>query len=213
MFVNITFFFTIIILLNACESQNSSFRDGNFADRNYGHLDYKYSKEIKEISQDIKQSEDNYEEEQEISEENLSPEIYDKNYQGYYKIGEAYKVFGIEYVPQKYNYLEETGEASWYGPKFHGKLTANGEIFDMNDITAAHRTMPLPSIAEVTNLENGKVIKVRINDRGPFIHDRIMDLSRKSAEMLDFKDQGVINVRVKYLADETEELLQNLGLK
>lgn len=213
MFVNIIFFFTIISLLNACESKNSSFRTGDFANRNYGHLDYKYYKEIKEISQDIKQSEDNYEEEQEISEENLSPAISDKNYQGYYKIGKAYKVFGIEYVPQKYNYLEETGEASWYGPKFHGKLTANGEIFDMNDITAAHRTMPLPSIAKVTNLENGKSIKVRINDRGPFMYDRIIDLSRKSAEMLDFKDRGVINVRVKYLADETEELLQNLGLK
>ena len=83
----------------------------------------------------------------------------------------------------------------------------------MNDLTAAHRTIPLPSIAQVTNLENGKSIKVRINDRGPFANDRIIDLSKESAKRLDFKDKGVVNVRVEYLAEETEDLLQNLGLK
>lgn len=134
-------------------------------------------------------------------------------YSGYYKIGKPYQIYGITYIPQKYNDLEEVGEASWYGEKFDGKLTANGEIYDMNTLTAAHRTMPLPSIAEVTNLDNGKSIKVRINDRGPFANDRILDLSKRSAKMLGFQEKGIVTVRVKYLAEETEELLKELGLK
>jgi len=218
MFRNIFFPIAISFLLS-CESPESSFRTTRMIDRNYGHLDYKNKENFykkQEITQDIIKSEANYEQNTQISQENLTDftPIEDKNnYQGYYKIGNPYKIDGIEYIPQKYNYLEEVGEASWYGPKFHGKLTANGEIFNMNDITAAHRTMPLPSIAEVTNLTNGKSIKVKINDRGPFANDRIIDLSKKSAQILDFKDKGVINVRVKYLSEETEQLLQNLGLK
>ena len=193
-------------LFSGCESPESNFRIKRIADRNYSYLDYghKKYKKIKEISQDSK--DDGYD-----LEENLTS--YQNNYQGYYKIGNPYEIDGITYTPKKYNYFEEIGEASWYGPDFHGKLTANGEIYDMNSLTAAHRTMPLPSIAEVTNLENGKSIKVRINDRGPFANDRIIDLSKESAERLDFKEKGVVNVRVKYLSEETEELLQNLELK
>jgi rare lipoprotein A len=214
MFHNI-FFLIAINLLFACESPESSFRTKRMVDRNYGHLDYKnkenYNK-IQEITQDIEKYNIEYVQNNQITQENLTP-IPKGKYQGYYKIGNPYEIDGIKYIPQKYNYLEEVGEASWYGPKFHGKLTANGEIYNMYDITAAHRTMPMPSIAKVTNLENGKSIKVRINDRGPFANDRIIDLSKKSAQILGFEDKGVINVRVKYLSDETEELLQTIGLK
>ena len=210
MISNIVASILLVSFLSACESPESSFRTKRMVDRSYGHLDYdrKKYKKIKEISQDSKIS--IYDEEYNF-EENLTSN--DQKYQGYYKVGNPYEIDGITYVPQKYNYFEETGQASWYVEKFHEKLTANGEIYNMNDLTAAHRTIPLPSIAQVTNLENGKSIKVRINDRGPFANDRIIDLSKESANRLDFKDKGVVNVRVEYLAEETEDLLQNLGLK
>ncbi|MDA0902394.1 MAG: septal ring lytic transglycosylase RlpA family protein, partial [Proteobacteria bacterium] len=87
------------------------------------------------------------------------------NYKGYYKVGNPYKIKGITYYPKEYNNYEEVGEASWYGKKFHGKKTANGEIYNMGDLTAAHRTLPLPSIVRVTNLNNGKTLIVKVNDR------------------------------------------------
>ena len=96
---------------------------------------------------------------------------------GRYKVGTPYQIKNVWYYPKvEYDY-DETGIASWYGPNFHQKLTANGEIFDQNAITAAHRTLPMPSIVRVTNLENGRSLIVRINDRGPFAHGRIIDLS------------------------------------
>lgn len=204
----------LVSILFNCESPDTNFRVKRNIDRNYSHLSYNklhynYNK-IRDVSQEINQEKEGFS--NELSDELLNPKKTTK-YPGYYKIGQPYQIDGISYVPQKYNYLEEIGEASWYGEKFHGKKTANGEIYNMNELTAAHRTMPLPSIAEVTNLANGKSIKVRINDRGPFANDRIIDLSKESAKKLDFKEKGVINVRVKYLAEETEELLQKLGLK
>src|SRR5439155_7296824 len=92
-----------------------------------------------------------------------------------------------------------SGTASWYGPQFHRRQTANGEWFDMDYLTAAHTTLPLPSYVRVTNLENGHVLIVRVNDRGPFIGERIIDLSRKAAETLNMKDQGTARVRVQYI--------------
>ncbi len=118
---------------------------------------------------------------------------------GHYKVGKPYKVAGKTYVPKDEKGYIKTGKASWYGDDFHGRLTANGEIFDMNTLTAAHPTLPLPSYARVTNLKNGRSVIVRINDRGPYAHGRVIDLSKRVAEVLSFKNDGITDVRVKYL--------------
>jgi rare lipoprotein A len=132
---------------------------------------------------------------------------------GLYKIGNPYQVEGTWYYPAvDYNY-SETGIASWYGPNFHGKYTANGELYDMNDVTAAHKTLPLPSIVRVTNLENGRSIKVRVNDRGPFVKGRIIDMSKRSAQLLGFDGKGTARVRVEIVADESRQLAAALGAK
>lgn len=130
----------------------------------------------------------------------------------HYKIGTKYTIKGIEYKPKFRREYNKSGEASWYGKDFHGKHTANGDIFDMGLLTAAHKTLPLPSIVSVTNIENGKNIKVIVNDRGPFHGDRIIDLSKKAADVLGFKNKGVAKVNVEYLHDETEEFLKQNGL-
>ena len=123
-----------------------------------------------------------------------------------YKIGTPYKINGKWYYPAvDYDY-EEIGIASWYGPGFHGRKTANGEIFDQNKISAAHRTLPMPSIVRVTNLDNGRVLqKVRINDRGPFAGNRIIDLSKKAAQELGFVNKGIAKVKVEILENESRE--------
>lgn len=116
----------------------------------------------------------------------------------HYKIGQPYKINGKWYHPQEDPDYSEVGIASWYGPQFHRRLTANGEIFDMNRLSAAHTTLPLPSMVEVTNLENGRSLVVRVNDRGPFAHNRIIDMSRAAARRLGFEKQGTTRVRVRY---------------
>ena len=118
---------------------------------------------------------------------------------GIYKIGTPYKIEGLWYYPQEDPNYDRIGIASWYGPKFDGRRTANGEIFDMRLLTAAHPTLPMPVRARVTNLENGRSVVVRINDRGPFAKDREIDMSERAAEMLGFKEQGTTKVRVQYL--------------
>ena len=118
---------------------------------------------------------------------------------GHYKVGKPYKVAGRTYVPKHQPNYDKTGKASWYGDDFHGRLTANGEIFNMHALTAAHPTLPLPSYVRVTNLKNGSSVIVRVNDRGPYAHSRIIDLSKRVAEVLDFKNDGIANVRVKYV--------------
>ena len=120
-----------------------------------------------------------------------------------YKIGKKYNVDGKYYYPKKDLYYNKTGIASWYGPKFHGKLTANGEIYNQYALTAAHKTLPLPSAVKVTNLKNNKSIVLRINDRGPFVNDRIIDLSSKAADILDLKRAGTGLVRVKILREKS----------
>ncbi len=128
------------------------------------------------------------------------------------KVGKPYRIMGQRYHPRlEPGYIEE-GVASWYGPNFHGKLTANGEVYDQYGLTAAHRTLPLPSIVKVTNLHNGRELVVRINDRGPFAHDRIIDLSKRSAELLGMKHQGTSQVKVALLLDETEKLWNRLNM-
>lgn len=127
-----------------------------------------------------------------------------------YKIGNPYQIEGAWYYPAvDYNY-DETGIASWYGQEFQGKPTANGETYDMNAITAAHRTLPLPSVVEVTNLENGRTIQVKVNDRGPFARGRIIDLSRRSAQMLGLERQGTAKVRVRILAEPSRQIAMQL---
>ena len=118
---------------------------------------------------------------------------------GIYKIGTPYEIEGEWYYPQEDATYDKTGIASWYGPKFHGRRTANGEIFDMDLLTAAHPTLPMPVRAKVTNLENGRSVVVRINDRGPFAKDREIDMSRHAADLLGFKEKGTAKVRVQYL--------------
>ncbi|WP_051881922.1 septal ring lytic transglycosylase RlpA family protein [Parvularcula oceani] len=115
------------------------------------------------------------------------------------KIGKPYKINGVWYRPEHDPGYDRMGVASWYGPKFHGKLTANGEVFDMNRLTAAHPTLPLPSLVRVTNLDNGRQVVVRVNDRGPFASDRILDLSRAAADELGSRQAGLARVRVQYL--------------
>lgn len=123
-----------------------------------------------------------------------------------YKIGNPYEVKGIWYYPERNLNYDETGIASWYGDQFAGKLTANGEIFEPDIVSAAHKTLPMPSAVRVINLENGRSLVVRINDRGPFVSGRIIDLSREAARLLGFKKQGIARVRVQILAEESLRL-------
>jgi rare lipoprotein A len=116
-----------------------------------------------------------------------------------YKVGNPYQIDNVWYYPREQPDYDETGIASWYGPTFYGKRTANGEIYDGDLLTAAHRTLPMPVNVRVTNLENGKSIVVRVNDRGPYARGRIIDLSRHAAESLDVVQTGTARVRVTYL--------------
>ncbi|MBM3569758.1 MAG: septal ring lytic transglycosylase RlpA family protein, partial [Alphaproteobacteria bacterium] len=119
---------------------------------------------------------------------------------GIYKVGNPYQVAGIWYTPKEDPGYDETGIASWYGHPFHGKVTANGETYDMNDMTAAHKTLPMPVMVRVTNLENGRQLVLRVNDRGPFVHGRIIDVSRRGAQLLGFEGKGTARVRVQVIA-------------
>lgn len=116
-----------------------------------------------------------------------------------YKLGKAYVVEGVRYFPRFDPNYNETGIASWYGEPFHGRNTANGERYDMNELTAAHKTMPMPSTARVTNLENGRTMMLRVNDRGPFVAGRIIDISRRGAQLLGFYGKGTAKVRVEFI--------------
>ena len=118
---------------------------------------------------------------------------------GHYKIGRPYKIANKWYRPRENTRYDRVGTASWYGDLFHGRKTANGEVFDMDALTAAHPTLPLPTLVEVTNLANKRSIIVRVNDRGPYRHNRLIDLSRKAATILGFIGRGTAKVRVKYI--------------
>jgi rare lipoprotein A len=119
---------------------------------------------------------------------------------GVYKVGQPYSINGQTFYPSESPSYRAEGIASWYGPDFHGRPTANGEVFDMHGISAAHPTMPIPSYARVTNLDNGRSIIVRVNDRGPYARNRIIDVSIGAAEALGFYDDGLAHVRVEYVA-------------
>ena len=132
---------------------------------------------------------------------------------GPYKIGKPYRVNNVWYYPKADYDYDETGIASWYGPGFHANQTANGEIYDENDLTAAHKTLPMPSLVRVTNLENGRSLVVRINDRGPFVNNRVIDLSRRSAQLLGIEQKGTAKVRVQILKDESMMLAAQASAK
>lgn len=123
--------------------------------------------------------------------------------EGIYKIGTPYNIDGTWYYPAANYSYDETGIASWYGEEFHGRYTANGEIFDANTFSAAHPTLPMPSIVEVSNLENGRTLILRVNDRGPFVGGRVIDVSRAAARALGFEAEGTAKVRVKILVPES----------
>ncbi len=118
---------------------------------------------------------------------------------GAYRVGKPYTVAGRVYIPEEDVNYSATGVASWYGDDFHGRFTANGEVFDMNSISAAHKTLPLPSYVRVTNLANKRSIVVRVNDRGPYAQDRVIDLSVKTAQLLGFYGHGLAKVKVDYV--------------
>ncbi|MBC8337557.1 MAG: septal ring lytic transglycosylase RlpA family protein [Rhodospirillales bacterium] len=123
-----------------------------------------------------------------------------------YKVGDPYQIQGVWYYPaEDYDY-EETGIASWYGAQFHGRRTANGETYDMNALTAAHRTLPMPSYVRVTNLQNGRSLILKVNDRGPFARNRIIDISRRGSQLLGFQNAGTARVRVQIMADKSRAL-------
>jgi rare lipoprotein A len=118
---------------------------------------------------------------------------------GVYRVGQPYVVAGQMYVPEENPHYRAEGIASWYGEDFHGRLTANGEVFDMNSLSAAHPTLPMPCYARVTNLDNGRSLVVRVNDRGPYARNRVIDLSVRAAKLLAFHGDGLARVRVEYV--------------
>lgn len=136
----------------------------------------------------------------------------DGSYAGQYKVGNPYQINKVTYHPQQYDNFEEVGTASWYGDDFNGKKTANGEIYNKGDMTAAHPTLPLPSMVRITNLSSGKSVIVRVNDRGPFSKKRIVDVSEKAADELGFKGRGIATVKLEFLPKETGEMLGQLGI-
>jgi rare lipoprotein A len=119
---------------------------------------------------------------------------------GIYKVGTPYQIDGTWYYPREQPDYDETGIASWYGVPFHGKHTANGEVYDSNALTAAHRTLPMPVNVRVTNLDNGRSIVLRVNDRGPYARGRIIDVSAHAAQLLGFYGTGTAKVRVTYVS-------------
>ena len=136
-------------------------------------------------------------------------------YRGHYKVGNPYKIKGKQYKPREVNRYVKTGVASWYGARygFHGNTTANGDIFNKEMLTAAHHTLPLPSLVKVTNSENSKSVIVLVNDRGPFSRNRIIDLSEGAATRLGMKKQGTAKVKLQLLHSETKKFLRILGLE
>jgi rare lipoprotein A len=118
---------------------------------------------------------------------------------GVYRVGQPYVVAGQTYVPEENTHYRAEGIASWYGEDFHGRLTANGEVFDMNAVSAAHPTLPMPCYVRVTNLGNGRSLVVRVNDRGPYHQNRVIDVSVRAARLLGFHGDGLTRVRVEYV--------------
>ena len=216
----------VILLLCSCESTSSS-PSSEKSDRTFSNIDRIISQRTqRKKSHQIIPSEfaqlgvaKNLHQETPPSDEEVyygnSREIPNDGdqYSGYFKVGNPYQIEGVSYFPQNYEDYQETGVASWYGDDFHGKPTANGEIYDSSTMTAAHPTLPLPSMVRVTNLRNGVSVIVRVNDRGPFSKSRVIDVSEKAADALGFKGDGTTDVKIELLRNDTDELLQKLKIK
>ncbi len=127
-----------------------------------------------------------------------------------YKVGDPYQIQGTWYYPKENYEYDETGIASWYGTQFHGQRTANGDTYDMNALTAAHRTLPMPSFVRVTNLENGRSLILKVTDRGPFARGRIIDISRRGSQLLGFQNSGTARVRVQIMADKSRAVASRI---
>src|SRR5436309_2984061 len=125
-----------------------------------------------------------------------------------YKVGSPYQINGKWYTPQVDYGYDETGLASWYGAAFDGQATANGEIFNLNELSAAHKTLPLPSVVEVTNQQNGRSLQLRVNDRGPYVGDRVIDVSRRAAQLLGFEGAGTAPVHVRILKEPSIQVAE-----
>lgn len=215
-----------IILLCSCESTSSS-PDPERSERSYSNIDRVILHRSQRKKSHITKPSDANEvgiskhllEERPSSDEEVyygnAKEIPNdgEQYSGYFKVGNPYEIQGVSYFPQNYEDFQETGTASWYGDDFHGKKTANGETYDSSTMTAAHPTLPLPSMVRVTNLRNGVSAIVRVNDRGPFSKSRVIDVSEKAADALGFKGQGTTEVKIELLRNDTDELLQKLKIK
>jgi rare lipoprotein A len=137
------------------------------------------------------------------------------SYKGHYKVGKEYVVNQVKYKPKEVKQFTQVGLASWYGKGdgFHGKKTANGDKYSRHMLTAAHKTLQLPSLVKVTNLSNNKSVIVLVNDRGPFCRKRIIDVSEKAADILGMKLQGVAKVKIEYLPEESKQFLTDMGLQ
>ena len=129
----------------------------------------------------------------------FNPSDVDTRLYSHQRVGKRYSIKGKSYTPKHNPSYDNVGIASWYGEKFHGRKTATGEIYNMNDLTAAHKTLPLNSMVHVENLENGRTLIIRVNDRGPFATGRIIDLSKASAKALGTMSGGLARVRVRYI--------------
>lgn len=135
------------------------------------------------------------------------------HYKGHYKVGKPYKVKDQLYTPTNDTNYNRVGVASWYGNRhFHNRNTANGDQYSRHLLTAAHPTLPLPSLVKVTNIKNNKSIILMVNDRGPFVKNRILDVSERAAQVLGFKNSGITEVRVQYLPQETQDFLRKIAL-
>lgn len=177
-----------------------------------GESKYEFKEKTRYNYDDEYDSNDNYD--NEYSDEAINHyKRKGKKYPGYYKVGKPYKIFGRWYHPKEDWGYKEVGVSSWYGEDFYGKLTANGETYDMYDMTAAHRTLPMPCIVKVTNLKNGKSVKLRVNDRGPFAKERIIDVSKAASKKLGFHRQGTTKVKVEFLKKDTKKLWRELDIK
>jgi rare lipoprotein A (peptidoglycan hydrolase) len=219
-------FISLIFLITSCKTANHEYTKAVLQCDGYlecGNKANNIYKQVRKINRDQRNS--RYREYNSVNNAQRETDIqlasdgqyslYDRpqGYQGYYKIGEPYKIMGKKFRPKCDSNYKKKGIASWYGEEFYGKETANGEIYNMYDMTAAHPTLPLPSIVRVTNLKNGRTVKVRVNDRGPFIDKRIIDVSKEAAKKLGFVHDGTTKVKVEFLKEDTEKMLKNFKLK
>ena len=210
-------FLTLSVLLASCSitgnnvpirsaTQPAPYTETDFYDQSYDPTYDSYQMPEESAPVDVQENKTSMMEE--VNSVNSSVDVKKTNFAavGSYKIGNPYLIDGVSYYPHEdYTYKEE-GMASWYGPDFHGGNTSNGEVFDETKFTAAHRTLPMPSLVRVTNLENGVSINVKVNDRGPYARDRIIDLSSAAADVLGIKEKGTAKVRVEILPEESKKL-------